>query len=133
MKINVYRKKQFASILVSFGIVVGYEKEKLIELIKNLNIEINNCKNASEKEYILKKYNTVISQISIYPIKNGETIKLTTQSNQTKIFAINFNFYDTKIYPFAVSNELTIRKNTNILLKQSSFFSTVKLSINEIE
>ena len=133
MKINVYRKKQFASILVSFGIVVGYEKEKLIELIKNLNIEINNCKNASEKEYILKKYNTVISQISIYPIKNGETIKLTTQSNQTKIFAINFNFYDTKIYPFAVSNELTIRKNKNILLKQSSFFSTVKLYINEIE
>lgn len=65
--------------------------------------------------------------------KNGETIKLTTQSNQTNIFAINFNFYDTKIYPFAVSNELTIRKNTNILLKQSSFFSTVKLSINEIE
>lgn len=48
MEINVYRKKQFASILVSFGIVVSYEKEKLIELIKNLNIEINNCKNASE-------------------------------------------------------------------------------------
>ena len=65
--------------------------------------------------------------------KNGEAIELTTRSNQTNIFAINFNFYDTKIYPFAVSNELTIRKNTNILLKQSSFFSTVKLSINEIE
>lgn len=133
MEINVQRKRQFASKLVPFGIVVDYSKEKLVETIKNRNIEINNCKNSDERQHIFEKYDNIISQIPIYSIKNGETITITIQNDQTNIFAINFNFDDTKIYPFAISNELIIKKNTNILLKQSAWFSTVKLSISEIE
>ncbi len=132
MEIIIQRKKQFASRLVPFGIVVGYEREKLIELVNNQKMEINNCKSISEKEGVYGKYNALFEQINIYPIKSGETIKIDVPNERTTVFAINFNFNDTEIYPFAASNELIVTKDTNILLKQTAAFTTVKLSITEI-
>ena len=70
--------------------------------------------------------------ISIYPIKINQTIVFNTNENSVRIMAINNNFENSKIYPLALTNELLIEGDKDILLYQSKSFSTVKIELKEV-
>lgn len=108
MIIKITRKKQFASFLVPFYIIINKNQDEIKKAINNGE------------------------ELAIYPIKRGETIIFNTNDNAVKFICINGNFENTKIYPLCFTEQLEIVDDSTLLLEQTKSFKTVeiKLSIN---
>ena len=119
IKIKIHRKKQFASILVPFYIV--------------LNENIDKVKNAIKDNCLADLLSDKNSDINIYPIKSNQTIIFYISAENARILAINNNFVNSKIYPLALTEEILIKENINLQLSQSKSFSTVKIESKEAD
>ena len=113
IKLSIYRKKQFASRLVPFYLVVNEDIDKLMYALSQ-----NNLVNA-------------INTIRLYPIKSNETVLFNTNQSMIRLMAINNNFSNSTLYPLAFTQELQIVNDTNLLLEQTNFFSTVKIEFKQ--
>ena len=119
IKIKIHRKKQFASLLVPFYIV--------------LNENIDKVKNAIKDNCLADLLSDKNSDINIYPIKSNQTIIFNISAENARILAINNNFFNSKIYPLALTEEILIKENINLQLSQSKSFSTVKIELKEAD
>ena len=119
IKIKIHRKKQFASLLVPFYIV--------------LNENIDKVKNAIKDNCLADLLSDKNSDINIYPIKSNQTIIFNISAENARILAINNNFVNSKIYPLALTEEILIKENINLQLSQSKSFSTVKIELTEVD
>ncbi len=119
IKIKIHRKKQFASLLVPFYIV--------------LNENIDKVKNAIKDNCLADLLSDKNSDINIYPIKSNQTIIFNISAENARILAINNNFVNSKIYPLALTEEILIKENINLQLSQSKSFSTVKIELKEAD
>lgn len=119
IKIAIHRKKQFASRLVPFYLII--------------NEDITKVKNAIKDNNLFEILNNENSDINIYPIKANQTIVFNTNKESVRIMAINNNFENSKIYPLALTDELLIEEDKVLQLYQSKSFSTVKIELKEVD
>lgn len=108
MMIKINRKKQFASSIVPFYIIINMNQEEIMQVINNGG------------------------EIVAYPIKRGETVIFNTKDNAVKFICINANFRNNKQYPLCFTEQLEIVEDSTLLLEQITSFKTIeiKLSIN---
>lgn len=133
INIVIHRKKQFASFLVPFYIVIDFEKNKLKEIINNYRSELENCKNEEERYKVDANFNRIINGLPIFPIKCNKIIKIKSISNKVNVYAINGNFSDNSIYQFTISNEIIVNEDITLELKQSSSLVSLALSLERIK
>lgn len=108
MKIKITRKKQLASALVPFYIVINMDKDEIIKKVKNGE------------------------EVTVYPINRGETIILNSQENKVKIICMNGNLENSKIYPWSFSEYLEIVEDSTLLLEQTKMLKTVEIKLSII-
>lgn len=111
IKIKIHRKKQLASALVPFYLI--------------FNEDIDQFKKAIIGGYVAD----IIDKIHLYPIKVNQTIVLNFKRNSARVMAINNNFGNSVIYPFAITDELLLEKDQDLLLYQSKAFASVKIEL----
>ena len=111
IKIKIHRKKQLASALVPFYLI--------------FNEDIDQFKKAIIGGYVAD----IIDKIHLYPIKVNQTIVLNFKRSSARVMAINNNFGNSVIYPFAITDELLLEKDQDLLLYQSKAFASVKIEL----
>lgn len=108
MKIKITRKKQFASALVLFYVVINMDKDEIMKKVNNGE------------------------ELTVYPIKRGETLIFNSNENKIKIICMNGNLDNSYISPLAFTEQLEIIDDSTLLLEQTKMLKTVdlKMSIN---
>ena len=112
--VRIHRKKQLASALVPFNLIVNDDIEKVKNAVKNKNLT------------------EVIKTVNLYPIKSDQTVAFNVNGDSIKIAAINNNFDNNIFYPFAMSEEIILNDNQDLLLEQTKAMVKVKIELNKV-
>lgn len=112
-KVVIHRKKQFASCLVPFYLVVNTDLEDILSII-------------SKRDY------KAFYSLNLYPIKNNKTIVFNVKGNSLKLFAMNGNILNSYRYPFSHTEEFVITNDSNFLLEQTNFLKSVSIEMKEV-